>query len=520
MEKSMENNEEEQTTLSDINGIIEVTPPPIEKRVNGEAKEEARANKCSKRAAKEQAMLMKKKDERSLDMVKKALGAVSSPEEKLALMCDKYAELFEENRKLVVTVKAGERKLGQLQREKEQLQADHSKVVLTRSRLESLCRELQRQNKAVKDESLGRIREEEEKRKELSARFNVTLNEITTLMQQNTEKNNKLRDENRELAEKFKTLCEQYELREQQVEKLLKQNQLETKLSETKLAKAKECTAYQMQVQEMQKNETALRSQITMYSEKYDEFQQALGRSNEVFNSFKVEMEKICRLEKETSSWKTRWEKSHQALLEMAADKQQKEEEMGVAVRQMAQLQKLCRTLQEERTKHIARLRELGEDIATKPEVPAIKSEPVPSNNKSNLDVIAASEVVLDAQVKSERIAASDDAEKAANQEIISKGEETTVASEDKTTSTANEMRGEEKTSASDVNTPVSLEEVSSAAPSDIPVVSEPPTAEVPSSPDKSEQPSSPNGGESTTPTDSPPDNKKKLKDGGRKKKK
>jgi len=43
----------------------------------------------------------------------------------------------------------------------------------------------------------------------------------------------------------------------------------------------------------MTENETALRGQITMYSDKYEEFQGALTRSNEVFNSFKAEMEKV-----------------------------------------------------------------------------------------------------------------------------------------------------------------------------------------------------------------------------------
>lgn len=67
----------------------------------------------------------------------------------------------------------------------------------------------------LQDESLLKIREEEEKRKEVSAKFQTTLNEITALMQQNNEKNSKLREDNLEMTKKFKTVCEQYELREQ-----------------------------------------------------------------------------------------------------------------------------------------------------------------------------------------------------------------------------------------------------------------------------------------------------------------
>jgi hypothetical protein len=67
----------------------------------------------------------------------------------------------------------------------------------------------------LQDESLLKIREEEERRKEVSANFQTTLNEITALMQQNNEKNSKLREDNLEMTKKFKTVCEQYSLREQ-----------------------------------------------------------------------------------------------------------------------------------------------------------------------------------------------------------------------------------------------------------------------------------------------------------------
>jgi len=82
-----------------------------------------------------------------------------------------------------------------------------------------------------------------------------------------------------------------------------------------------------------------------------------------LINVFVQMSKKIIRLEKETSSWKSRWEKSHQALLEMAADKQQRDEELIRAGKQVSQLQRLCRTLQDERSKHIAKLRECEKNL-------------------------------------------------------------------------------------------------------------------------------------------------------------
>lgn len=45
----------------------------------------------------------------------------------------------------------------------------------------------------------------------------------------------------------------------------------------------------------MQAQEVGLRSQISMYTDKYDEFQNALTKSNQVFGGFNEEMEKVKR---------------------------------------------------------------------------------------------------------------------------------------------------------------------------------------------------------------------------------
>lgn len=59
---------------------------------------------------------------------------------------------------------------------------------------------------------------------------------------------------------------------------------------------------------------------------------------------------KLRTLEKETASWKQRWEKSNSTLLEMATAKKQCDAELLCAKKQLEALQKLCRALQTERT--------------------------------------------------------------------------------------------------------------------------------------------------------------------------
>lgn len=177
----------------------------------------------------------------------------------LQLFTEKYVELLEENKSTLSNLKVHEKHIQILQREKEQLKTDNGKSLLARSRLEELCRELQRQNKIVKgafwlnwvihasnfiikiffcvEESIVRLREEEERRKEVSSKFQTTLAEVSTLLQQNNEKNQKLREENREMASKLQMLCDQYSIREQHLEKLGKQYEIERQLNEAKLAK-------------------------------------------------------------------------------------------------------------------------------------------------------------------------------------------------------------------------------------------------------------------------------------------
>lgn len=55
---------------------------------------------------------------------------------------------------------------------------------------------------------------------------------------------------------------------------------------------------------------------------------------------------RIKSLEKESYEWRSKYEKSTKAMLEMASDKTAQDQYVGKASRQLSQLQKLCRTLQ------------------------------------------------------------------------------------------------------------------------------------------------------------------------------
>ena len=97
------------------------------------------------------------------------------------------------------------------------IQNEYARANLARSKLENLCRELQKHSKQVavsyycppgfnfwppaevpslQEESRQRAREEEERRREVSGKFQTTINEITMKMQEHHQRNQSLQHEN------------------------------------------------------------------------------------------------------------------------------------------------------------------------------------------------------------------------------------------------------------------------------------------------------------------------------------
>ncbi|XP_010884740.2 gamma-taxilin isoform X2 [Esox lucius] len=319
-----------------------------------------------------------------------ALNTLASPEEKLAALCKKYADSLEESRGMQRQLKALQKKQSQIVKEKIHLQSEHSKAILARSKLESLCRELQRHNKTLKEENMQRSREYEERRKEATLHFQMTLNEIELQMEQHNAHNSKLRQENMELAEKLKKLLEQYELREEHIDKVFKHKELQQQLVDAKLQRTaelmreveekqqrerdfllKDATESRHKCELMKEQETQLKQQLSLYMDKFEEFQTTLAKSNEVFTTFRQEMEKmtkkIKKLEKETTLWRTKWETNSQALLQMAEEKTLRDKHYKALQGKLERLEKLCRALQKERNDLTTKLGDLQE-ASKKPE--------------------------------------------------------------------------------------------------------------------------------------------------------
>merc|ERR1719419_1235230 len=101
---------------------------------------------------------------------------------------------------------------------------------------------------------------------------------------------------------------------------------METHLKE-KHSFLEESLIYKKKCEELLRTEAELRAQLALYTEKFEEFQTTLTKSNEVFATFKKDMDTmtktIRKLEKESNMWKTRWENTNHSLLQMVEERTQ-----------------------------------------------------------------------------------------------------------------------------------------------------------------------------------------------------
>lgn len=284
----------------------------------------------------------------------------------------KYVQMAADQKSAEQKVDEFELKHTKVKKDKEQLQGEYNKLITTKGKLESLCRELQKHNKQIKEEAQGHADEEDRKRKELSQKFQSTIGDITAQMTENHKQNQQLKQDNMDLALKMKGLVEQYEVREQHIEKVLKAKQLELQLVEAKVTQQsivvqdemennlkekqgalEESLVYKKKCEELLQTETELRSQLALYTDKFEEFQNTLAKSNEVFATFKKDMDTmtktIRKLEKESNMWKTRWENTNHSLLKMKEERADNEATISNMTTKVEKLEKLCRALQTER---------------------------------------------------------------------------------------------------------------------------------------------------------------------------
>ncbi|KAJ4907441.1 Taxilin [Raphanus sativus] len=243
----------------------------------------------------------------------------------------------------------------------QQVISERDSAITVRDKLESLCRELQRQNKMLMEECKRVSTEGQTLRSDLSTKFQEAIKDVSIKLDEQKDESLSQLKENEMLRTKLKHLADQYMLSEQQHEQRLKQKTLELQISELKIKQHEEkliheqsqMKVYADQVSQLLATEKNLRVQLTSDGEKFQQFQDALVKSNEVFETFKQEIDKMSKaikeLRKENAFLKSKTERSDLTLIELVEERERLKKQLEKTKNQKDKLESLCRSLQAER---------------------------------------------------------------------------------------------------------------------------------------------------------------------------
>nr|XP_040017139.1 beta-taxilin [Gasterosteus aculeatus aculeatus] len=324
-------------------------------------------------------------------LIMKSLNKFSSPENKLDHLVRKYAEVEAQRRSDQRKLCVLQKKMAALTEERRVLTEERRSGVGARSKLESLCREKELPAPHYAVETLRRCRLTRDET-EITEHFQAMLTEIQAQIEQHSARNDKLCHENSSLTDKLEGLMSQCEMREESLEKINKHRELQHKLTEAKLQQAHallseaaekhkrekeyllvQAAEWKLQTQTLREQGAVMQAQLNLYAQKFDEFQGTLAKSNEIYVRFKKEMdnmsEKMKKMEKESTLWRTRFENCNKALNDMMEERAEKSKEYDIFVLKIQNLERLCHALQSERVilyEKIKEVRQTNSDISAK----------------------------------------------------------------------------------------------------------------------------------------------------------
>ncbi|RAO67010.1 uncharacterized protein BHQ10_003022 [Talaromyces amestolkiae] len=294
------------------------------------------------------------------------LSNIESPMTRLETVHKKYTELLAEMKKLDRDYTKSKKRADQLQKDQDKGKSELNKTATMKDKLEKLCRELTKENKKVKDENKKLEETERRARMIVNERLSSLLTDIQDVMApKETRKYEKMDiDMDDAIRTKIKTIGEKFELREFHFKALLRSKDAEiqsliAKYEEQKRAaesEASRCRALTAQVSTFSHTEVELRSQLNIYVEKFKQVEDTLNNSNELFLTFRKEMEEMSkktkRLEKENLTLTRKHDQTNRNILEMAEERNRNQQELEKYQKKCHHLEALCRRMQEQGRGH------------------------------------------------------------------------------------------------------------------------------------------------------------------------
>ncbi|KAH6673183.1 putative alpha-taxilin [Halenospora varia] len=258
--------------------------------------------------------------------------------------------------------KKNQKRAEELQKEKDQRTNELSKQTGMKQKLETLCRELQKENNRLKGENRELQNAEKSNHESWDDKYSKLLWQLQG--QQEAKDHPQAQIVNIEVEElfkqRFKSLIEQYELRELHFHSLMRSKELEVqynmarydrerKIKEEESSKSKTLNA---QVLTFSKTENELRNQLNIYVEKFKQVEDTLNNSNDLFLTFRKEMEdmskKTKRLEKENMNLTRKHDLTNQNILKMAQERTKSNEELEALRKKNEKLTSIINQMQKQ----------------------------------------------------------------------------------------------------------------------------------------------------------------------------
>ncbi|KAJ5225389.1 hypothetical protein N7468_006614 [Penicillium chermesinum] len=340
---------------------------------------------------KDQEMEIEREVKKATRDLNQLLNTIESPMVKLETVHKRYTDLLADMKKLDRDHAKSKKRADQLQKDQEKGKSELNKTVTMKDKLEKLCRELTKENKKVKDENKKLEENDKRARIVVNERLDSLLWDIQDVMasKQNPRAETLDIDLNEAYAYvlaflrhedespqhvhrlltscffftfsvrlKIKTLCDQFEMRDIYFKSLLRGKDLEIQLTTAKYEEQRRAAeneaargrALSAQVSTFSHTEAELRSQLNIYVEKFKQVEDTLNNSNELFLTFRKEMEEMSkktkRLEKENHTLNRKHESTNRNILEMAEERTRNQEELERWRRKCQHLEALCRRMQ------------------------------------------------------------------------------------------------------------------------------------------------------------------------------
>ncbi|KAF2720293.1 hypothetical protein K431DRAFT_285955 [Polychaeton citri CBS 116435] len=279
---------------------------------------------------------------------------------KLDVVQRKYSELLGEMKRVEREHAKAKKRGDQLQKEKEEIGKERTKERTMKEKLEKLSRELTRENKKLKEDLRDLKDSSADRNEELHRRLEGLVLDVEDVVsdRKTPERASEAVEWDRVFREKFQSFLQQYELREIHFQSLLRvkdleikwhaaQNERLKKTQENELSKSHQLTR---QVSTFSQTENELRGQLNVYVEKFKQVEDTLNNSNDLFLTFRKEMEEMSkktkRLEKENLNLTRKQEATNKNIFQMAEERSQSQAAIDRLTKENEKLKGLCRAMQ------------------------------------------------------------------------------------------------------------------------------------------------------------------------------